>query len=356
MIPVANPLVNKGSQNIINLIGHNLKHVLRMSSKLPHVWDYRDVREYLKRQAKSEWPPLIITVAPTGGGQGKETNPNLPETPEEQADETYAAYQAGASVVHLHARSKEKGYADGTSRPEDYRYLNGLVRDKCPDIVIANTTGASAGMPMEERIKCLEAFPEMASLNMGPSPVRYTLKKRLPPLAGRPEDIIYDGIDPFILQPWKETELFAKAMLEKDVKPELEVYNSGQFWLVHNLIDQGLIKPPYIIQFVMGFQGGTYPTPKNMLFLGEHAPQPCVLNIAGVGAAQLTLNTLGIIMGWHVRTGMEDNIYYKRGEKTKSNADLVARIVRIAKELNREIATPQQAREMLSIKSPRSYN
>ena len=324
---------------------------------MPHIWDYRDVREYLKRQARAEWPPLIITVAPTGGIQGKESNPNLPETPKEQAEETCAAYQAGASVVHLHARSKEKGYAESTSKPEDYRYLNRLIRDKCPDIVVANTTGASAGMSMEERMKSLEALPEIASLNMGPSPVRFALKKRLPPLAGRLEDVIYDGLAPSVLQPWKETEFFAKAMLEKAVKPELEVYNSGQFWLVHNLVEQGLVKPPYLVQLVMGFQGGTYPTPKNLLFLSEHAPMPCLLNVAGVGAAQLALNTLSIMMGWHVRTGMEDNVYYRKGEMVKSNAEFVARIVRIAKELNREVATPQQTREMLGIsKSPRRYD
>jgi 3-keto-5-aminohexanoate cleavage enzyme len=300
---------------------------------------------------------LIISIAPGGGAQGKEVNPSLPESPEEQAAETYAAYQAGASVVHVHARLREKGYAEGSSRREDYRYLNGLIRDKCPDIVIANTTGGTFGMPMEERVTALEALPEMASLNMGPSPVRFTLKKRPPPLVGRPEDVAFDGIDPFMPHPWSETELFARAMLEKKVKPELEIYNSGQFWLVYNLVDQGLVEPPYFLQFVMGYQGGTYPTPKNTLFMAELAPQPCLLNIAGVGAAQLTLNTYAIIMGWHVRTGMEDNIYYRRAEKVRTNADLVLRIVRIARELNREIATPSQAREMLGIpKSPRRYN
>lgn len=256
--------------------------------------------------------------------------------------------------MHLHARSRDSGYTESSSRAEDYRHLNGLIRDKCPDIVIANTTGGSVGMSMEERARALDALPEVASLNMGGFSYRMTLRKRLPPLEGRPKDQTVDGID---LVYWRETELFARTMSEKGIKPELEVYHSGQYWLVDNLIEQGLIKPPYFIQFVAGFSGGTYPTPKNLLFMSELAPQPCLLNVAATGAAQLPLNTFAIMMGWHARTGMEDNIYYKRGEKVRSNADLVARVVRIARELNREVATPSQAREMLGIsKSPRRYN
>lgn len=328
-----------------------------MSHELSSYWDYRDIREYLKRQARAEWPPLMITVAPTGGVHGKEMNPNLPESPEEQAEETYAAYQAGASIVHVHARLKDTGYADVSSSSEDYRHLNALIREKCPDMIINNTTGGGYGMPLEQRIKSLDALPEMASLNLGPLPVKFTLRKRSPPLTGRPEDVDLDVTDPEMPHPWQETELLSKTMLQKGIKPELELYNDGQLWLVHNLVDKGLLKQPYFIQLVLGTSGGTYSTPKTAMFMVDLLPQPCLVNVAGMGGAQLTVNTVGIIMGWHIRTGMEDNVYYKRGEKAKTNADLVARIVRIAKEVNREIATPSQAREMLGIsKTPRSYN
>jgi len=319
-------------------------------------WDYRDPRVYLKRAAKTEWPPLIVTVAITGGVQGKEVSPALPETPEEQVQQTYDCYQAGASIVHIHARDKVIGYADTSGNPEDFKRVNALIRDKCPDIIINNTTGGSFGMPMEARFKILDALPEIATMNCGPNPVRMVMRKRGPPLSGRPEDITVEGVDLVTPSVWREMELFAKTMLEKDIKPEIELYSSGHFWLIDNLVDKGLLKTPYFVQLVMGVQGGTYPTPKNLLWLSELMPQPSLINVAGVGPSQLPLDTMGILLGFHVRTGLEDNTYYKRGQPATSNVQLVNRIVRIAQELNREIATPAQARRMLGISvHPRSY-
>jgi 3-keto-5-aminohexanoate cleavage enzyme len=248
------------------------------------------------------------------------------------------------------------GYADTSGNPEDFKRVNVLIRDRCPDIIINNTTGGSFGMPMEARLKSLDAFPEMATLNCGPNPVRMTLKKRNPPLSGRPHDVQIDGLDLVTPSIWKEMELFAKIMMEREIKPEVELYSSGQFWLVDNLVNRGLLKTPYFIQLVLGVQGGTYPTLKNLLWLSELVPQPCLINVAGVGPHQLPLDTMGILLGFHVRTGLEDNTYYKRGEPAKSNAQLVERVVRLGKELNREIATPTQARQMLGISvHPRRY-
>jgi len=143
--------------------------------------------------------------------------------------------------------------------------VNALIRDKCPDIIVNNTTGGSFGKPMEERVEILDAFPEMATLNCGPNPLRMTLRKRDPPLGGRPSDVRIDGLDLLPSSVWKEMELFAKIMMERDIKPEVELYSSGQFWLVDNLVNQDLPKTPYFIQLVLGVQGGTYPTPKNLL-------------------------------------------------------------------------------------------
>jgi 3-keto-5-aminohexanoate cleavage enzyme len=319
-------------------------------------WDYRDPRTYLSHVAKTDWPRLIVTAAITGGVQGKEACPCLPETPEEQAEAAYEAYQAGASIVHVHARDPATGYADTSGRSEDFRRSNALIRDKCPDIIINNTTGGSFGMPMEERVRSLDALPEMATLNCGPNPIRMTLKKRDPPLSGRPNDVEIDGLDLVTPSVWREMEQLAKIMIERHIKPEVELYNSGQFWLAENLVNQGLLETPYFFQFVMGAQCGTYPTPKNLVWLTELAPQPSLINVAGVGAHQLPLNIMGILLGLHVRTGLEDNIYYRRGQLAKSNAQLVERIVRMAKELNREIASPTQARQMLGVSvHPRKY-
>jgi len=319
-------------------------------------WDYRDPRRYLEKAARTDWPPLIVTVAITGGVHGKEVSPYLPESPEEQAESTYECYQAGASIVHVHARDLAIGYADTSGSSEDFKRVNAMIRDKCPDIIINNTTGGNYGMPLEARVKILDALPEMATINCGPNPIRMTLKKRSPPLSGRPLDVQVEGLDLVTPSVWRENELFARMMLERKIKPEIELYNSGQFWLIDNLVTQDLLEAPYFIQFVMGVQAGTYPTPKNLLWLSELTPQPSLINVAGVGPNQLPLNAMAILLGFHARTGLEDNIYYKRGELARSNVQLVERVVRIAKELNREIATPTQARQMLGISAhPRKW-
>jgi 3-keto-5-aminohexanoate cleavage enzyme len=305
---------------------------------------------------RQELPPLIVSVALTGGVHGKEVNPNLPETPEEQAQQTYQAYKAGASIVHIHARDPKKGYAAPSIDPEHYRTINKKIRELCPDIIINNTTGGGLGqLTTEERMRSLEADPEIASLNLGPLAWKALLKKRNPPLSGRPEDVLMDSIWPPTFS-WGETELFAKRMLEKNIKPELEVYHQGQFQLLYNLIEKNLIRAPYLIQFVMGAPSGVLPTPNNLMSMLSHVPQGSIVSVIGTGPFQLPLTTVAIAMGLHVRVGLEDNIYYKKGVLAKSNAELVERTVRIAKELNREIATPAQAREMLGLpKVPKKY-
>jgi 3-keto-5-aminohexanoate cleavage enzyme len=301
-------------------------------------------------------PPLIISVALTGGVHGKEVNPNLPETPDEQAQQTYEAYKAGAAIVHIHARDPKKGYASPSINPEDYRIINKKIRELCPDIIINNTTGGGLGqLTTEERMRSLEADPEIASLNMGPLAWKALLKKREPPLSGRPEDVLVDSVWPPTFS-WKETELFAQRMLEKNIKAEMEVYHQGQFQLVYNLINKNLVRPPYLIQFVMGAPSAVLPTPQNLISMLYHVPPNSIVSVIGVGPFQLPLTAIAIAMGLHVRVGLEDNIYYRRGELAKSNAQLVERVVRIAKELDRPIATPAQAREMLGLpKEPKRY-
>ena len=310
------------------------------------VWEYTDQQEWLGRVAKRNLPPLIITVAPTGGVQGKEINPNHPETMEETAEQTAECYKLGASVVHLHCRRPDNP-AQTSSNPEDYRRLNGLVREKCPEIVINNTTGGGEGVDTPEaRIKSLDANPEMCSFNMGPLAFKGMIKRREPPLSGRPADIPLDAVAPIT---FGETEIYAKAMLEKGIVPEMEVYHPGQWWLVYNLIEKGLVKPPYDIQFCMGLTSGSHPTPKQLLNMLDTAPMPSICHVLGVGHYQTTMITMGILLGIHVRTGMEDNVLYRRGELCENNAQLVERVVRIARELEREIATPKQARQMLGL-------
>lgn len=316
-----------------------------------YMWDFSDNYQYMEKVRKG-MPPLIITVALTGGLHGKEANPNLPESPEEQVEQTYECYKAGASIVHVHAR-REDNRSLVSSNPDDYRLINSMIRAKCPDIVINNTTGGGPGMTSEQRMASIYANPELASLNCGPFIFQTMLRARVSPLSGRPENVIVDACIPVS---YAETELYARTMKENGVKPELEVYNQGQFWLVNNLIGKGLLSPPYMIQFVMGFQSGEYPTPKNLLNMIEHLPPESMFQVIGVGPFQAPMILMGMIMGGHVRVGMEDNVYIERKKLAANNAEFVERVVRLAKEIGREIATPTQARKMLGIsEEPSQY-
>jgi len=304
----------------------------------------------MERVVKEDMPPLIITIAITGGAHGKEANPNLPETPQEQAEETYKAYQAGAASVHIHAR--DKSGANGIADPVRFREINRRIRERCPDIIIGNSTGVGIDVPRSEVVNVLDADPELCSLNTGPIPVKFRLTKREEPLTGRPNDIDSDTVMPIT---FAEQESIAKKALAKGIKPELEVYNVSMFTGVQNLIRKHLIEKPYWMQLIFGFN---FEVPSLSCFLAmlNCLPPQSMFSVIGVGPFQLPLATLSILVGGHVRVGFEDNIYYRKGELAMSNAQLVERIVRIASELGRKIATPSQAREILSIsKNPRSY-
>ena len=310
---------------------------------IPGAWNYTDPYEYIKRIQTSEMPPLIITVAVTGGGAGKEVNPNLPETPEEQEEAVYEAYKAGACSVHIHARD-ETG-AETSSDPARYRDINGRIRQLCPDIIVGNTTGLAPWISRKEAIRVLDAEPEMCSLNMGPFHLRMVQKKREAPLKGRPSDIVRDDV---LTVTFGEIERIAQTCLEKNIKPEMEIYNASMLWSVNNLIEQNLLKKPYWMQLIFS-TSFEFPTPKALIQMVDLLPRDSIFSVIGVGAHQLPLTTMSIILGGHVRVGFEDNLYYRKGQLAKSNAHLVERTVQIAKILGREIATPAQAREMLGI-------
>jgi 3-keto-5-aminohexanoate cleavage enzyme len=314
-------------------------------SEQESIWDYRDPHEWMKKTRTSALPPLIVVCAITGGIQGKEANPNIPETPEEQAEQTYDAYKAGASVVHIHARDPKAWY-NCSGSAEVYRQVNGAIREKCPDIIINNTTGGAPGMTIEERLQCLEAKPEMATLNMGPDMFKMRYKDRNAPLATPRKGYLLDECFP---TSFADVTRFAQEMKKRGVKPEMELYNTGMYWVVDDMMAQGLIDPPYVIQFVTGYSSGTYPTPDNLLGWVRDLPKNSIYFVAGLGPYQIPMNVMGVLLGGHVRVGLEDNVYLKRGQLFKSNAEAVERIVRIAKDMNREIATPAQAREMMGL-------
>ena len=316
-----------------------------------YIWEYRNAYERMQRTQKG-LPPLIISCAISGGVQGKEFNEDLPETPEEQAEQTYEAYKAGASIVHVHARNPEIWWMT-SANPDDYLKINTLIRAKCPDIIINNTTGGGPELTTEQRMASIYANPELCSLNLGPFVLKVPMKERAEPLPHPRPAMVYDRCIP---NSYADITLYATTMKEKGIKPEMELYHPGMYWVVNDLLAQGLLDPPYDIQFVMGFQTSSFPSPANLLSLVNELPAQSIFFTIGVGPFQLPMTVMSVLLGGHVRVGMEDNLYYARGQKLKSNAELVARIARIAKEMNREVATPAQAREMLGISAtPSSY-
>jgi 3-keto-5-aminohexanoate cleavage enzyme len=315
-------------------------------------WRYTDSFDFMER-VKAGMPSLMICVACNGGVQGREANDALPETPDEIADSVYDAYRAGASMVHIHARDP-KNLSSGAKEPETWFEVLNKVRERCPDIIINATTGAGPGMTMEERLSSLVAGPELASLNLTPDMSKFHLRGRSSPLPHPRAAMEIDECIPFT---YGLIHAFAAEMKKRGIKPELEIYHPGGSWVIRYLIDQGLIEKPYWIQTVMGYQTSSYPTVENVLQLLKEFPDGALWLCSAIGPFQLPLTTLATLMGGHVRVGLEDNVYYARGQKAESNRQLVERAVRIAHELNREIATPAEARRMLGISAVASeYN
>jgi len=315
-----------------------------MPEKIEYLWNYADSYAFMEK-IRQGLPAMILVVACNGGVQGKEYNENIPETPDEIADSVYEAYKAGASMVHIHARDRNKIF-NTAQTAEDFYEVNRKVRERCPDIIINNTTGGARLLTEEQMVARLDAKPEVASVNLTPDMEKYKLKERKTPLMHPRQAVEYDGT-------WAVTyrmvTVLATEMKKRGIKPELETYHTGGAWVIRYLIEQGLLEKPYWIQTVMGYQTSSFATVENVMNLIREFPQGTLWLCSGIGVYQLPMTALATLLGGHVRVGMEDNIYYRRGEKLRSNAQVVERAVRIAHELNREIATPIQARRMLGI-------
>ncbi|MBW1914958.1 MAG: 3-keto-5-aminohexanoate cleavage protein [Deltaproteobacteria bacterium] len=279
---------------------------------------------------------VIITVATTGGVAGtRERNPNVPETPEEIAKATHDCWKEGASILHLHARDK-----DGipTGDPVVYSEIHSRIRDLGCEIIIQDTTGTGPQVSIEDRIRCLNAVPkpEMASLDMG------TMVRNSGP---------YEGT--YSIRYGKTLEDWALKMKRAGVKPCMEVFSLSNLREVKNLISKNLLEKPYYVEFVLGqpYHGGIDASPKHLNWFIEDLPEPqdTIWGVLSTGKDQLPLTTMGIVLGGSIRVGFEDNLFYRKGELAKSNAQLVARSVRIAKELGKVPLTADETRELLGI-------
>lgn len=276
---------------------------------------------------------LIITVAITGGAHGKKANPNLPEQPEEQIEQAIDCWNAGASMIHIHARDKN---GKGVQDPEVYSCVKEGIRARGCDVIINFTTGGTAGMTAAERLQSIEAGPELASLNMG------TLQWGPWP----------DGSYYLASNPPNEVEWFCREMRTKGIKPEMEVYSAVMMQEVDLLIKKDVLEKPYWVNFVLGIpgQGAMHATWQNLTHCVSLLPPDANYSVCAIGPGQLPMTSMSMVMGGHVRVGMEDNIFYAKGELAKSNAQLVERTVRQARELQRPIASPAEAREIIGLK------
>lgn len=271
---------------------------------------------------------LIITAAMVGAETTRADQPNLPITPEEIAEAAQACRDAGASICHLHVRTDD---GQPTQDKERFRETIEAISQKT-DIIVQVSTGGAVWMKPEERLQPIELSPEMATLTCG---------------------TVNFGNEVF----WNAPDLleqFATAFKDKGVRPEFEIFDVGMISNAMNLAKKGLVEPPFHFDFVLGVPGALPATPKNLLLMTESIPEGATWSVAGIGRHQLPMATLAVTLGGHVRVGFEDNIYYRKGELANSNAQLVERVARIAAELDRPLATPDEARQMLGIPRKRA--
>lgn len=266
---------------------------------------------------------LIITAAICGAEVTKENNPAVPYTVEEIGREAEAAYKAGASIIHLHVREDD---GTPTQDKERFRVCMEEVRRRCPDAIIQPSTGGAVGMSDLERLQPTELGPEMATLDCGTCNF---------------------GGDEVFVNTENTIKNFGKLMIERNVKPEIEVFDKGMIDYAIRFEKQGFIKKPMHFDFVLGVQMAA--TARDLVFMAESVPPGSTWTVAGVGRSEFQMAALAIVMGGHVRVGLEDNVYIEKGVLAKSNGELVEKVVRLAKELGREIATPDEAREILGL-------
>lgn len=267
---------------------------------------------------------VVITVAQTGAMSSKSTNPHVPEQPDEIAASAYECYNEGAAICHIHARDKE---GKPTADTAIYQDIHDRIRAKC-NMIIQDSTGGGPNLSQDERLQCVKTGPEMASLNMG------SLMRVAGPYKGTAWSNMPEEIDHFV-----------KEMAQYNVKPEMEVFNHAMLVDVNRVIKEGLVAKPYYVNIVLGmrYQGAEPATPDTLYSIVKSLPPDTIFNCTGVGIMQTPMAVMGMLLGGCVRVGLEDNIYYGKGELA-SNAQLVARIVRIAREMGKEPATPEETR------------
>ena len=277
------------------------------------------------RKELSVTEKLIVTAAICGAEVTKEQNPAVPYTVEEIAREAKSAYDAGASVIHLHVR-----WDDGTPTQDKGRFQECVtaILKECPDVIIQPSTGGAVGMTDEERLQSTELtpVPEFATLDCG--------------TCNFGGDEIFINTDNTVFN-------FARIMQARGIKPELEVFDKGMIDIALKADRKGLLVHPLHFDFVLGVQMTA--TVRDLVFMAGSVPPGSTWTATGLGKNAWTIAAATIAMGGHVRVGFEDNLYLEKGVLAKSNGEMVEKAVQLAKLLGREIATPAEARRILSM-------
>ena len=271
--------------------------------------------------------PLIVTVAAVGAELTPEQTPHLPITPQQLGETAALCRAAGASMIHVHCRNDD---GSNTSAVERFEAAYAAIRERS-DLIVQFTTGGAIGMSAQERAAPLRLRPEMATLTCGT--VNFG-------------DEVFENSFPLMRG-------IVAEMQRYGVRPELEIFDAGHLANAKRLAAEGTLALPQHVDFVLGVPGALDASARNLLFLIEALPEGCTWSVAGIGRDQLPLATIAVALGGHVRVGLEDNIYYSKGRLAR-NDELVARVARVAGELGRPIATPEEARGILGLQPLRS--
>jgi uncharacterized protein (DUF849 family) len=297
---------------------------------------------------------VIITCAVTGSIHTPSMSPYLPVTAEEIADAAVGAAEAGAAIVHLHARNPKDGRPDQS--PEAFAPFLKSIKQRA-GCVVNITTGGAATMTIEERVKPAAAFkPEVASLNMG------TMNFGLYPMLARYKDFKHDWEKPYLeasrermfKNTFADIEYILTTCAENGTRFEIECYDIGHLYTLAHFADRGIVKPPFFVQSVFGILGGIGGHPEDVAHMKRTADRlfgdQYRWSVLGAGRNQMNIAAMSAAMGGHVRVGLEDSLWLDKGQLAKTNAEQVTRVRQILEGLGREIATPAEAREILQLK------
>jgi uncharacterized protein (DUF849 family) len=297
---------------------------------------------------------VIITCAVTGAIHTPSMSPYLPITPDEIAEAALGAAQAGAAIVHLHARNPKDG--SPTQDPELFRQFGVKIR-AASDVVLNFTTGGAPTMSIEERLQpALKLKPEVASLNMG------SMNFGLYEMLGRYKELKHDWEKPYLAgsderifkNTFRDIAYILQSCADNDTRFEIECYDIGHLYTAAHFLERRLLKPPLFIQSVFGIRGGIGPHPEDVLHMKRTADRlfgdAYYWSVLGAGRNQMFTAAMSAVMGGNVRVGLEDSLWLGRGQLAKSNAEQVAKARRVLEELGLQVATPNDARDMLKLK------